>query len=257
MKYKIISLVAASFFFSGCAGSLSTTVPNNKITYSEQSENAYIVFSRPSILGAALSNTIIEFNPKTNDTKYVGTLGAQTRIVYQTSPGTHYFYMTGGENDDMIKVTTQKATEYYVHTQVQMGLVAGRFYFKPLRSNSIEIAKRLNNSVCDQTMLNQYMFKAVKDDSSNLLGIKKYHSSKHNIDIECKKGTVAKSRYAGVTIEELSETSLIQPNQKGYEYYKEHLPNYLKEIKEDFAEWNKEDSAQTALLPNDGKPLGK
>jgi len=257
MKYKIISLVAASFFFSGCAGSLSTAVPNNTITYSEQAENAYIVFSRPSILGAALSNTIIEFDPKTHNTKYVGTLGAQTRIAYKTSPGTHYFYMSGGENDDMIKIITQKATEYYIHTQPQIGLVAGRFYFKPIRYHSVKIAKTLKNAACDQNILNQYMFKAIKDDSSNLLGVKKYHSSKHNIDIECKKDTVIKSKYAGITFEELSETPLIQPNEKGYAYYKEHLPTYLNEIKEDFTEWDREDSAQTALHPNDGKPLGQ
>jgi hypothetical protein len=257
MKYRILSFVAASFFFSGCAGSLSTAVPNNKIAYSEQPENTYIVFSRPSLLGAALSNTIIEFDPKTNDTQYVGTLGAKTRVAYQTTPGTHYFYMAGGENDDMIKVTTKSSTEYYVHTQPQIGLVAGRFYFKPIRYQSVKTAKALNHAACDKTILNQYQFKEVRDDSSDLLGVKKYHSSKHSIDIECKKGTVTKSRYAGVTFEDLSETPLIQPNQEGYAYYREHLPNYLKEIKEDFSDWYRKDSAQTALLPNDGKPLGK
>ena len=67
---------------------------------------------------------------------------------------------------DMIKITAKKATEYYVHTAVSMGVVVGRFYFKPLRYQSLALAESLKGGACTTDVLNKYKFKEVKDAKS-------------------------------------------------------------------------------------------
>jgi len=253
MKY--LAVPAAVLLLSGCAGSLSSPVPGGKVAYEQKGNTSYIVFSRPEFVGAALSNTIVEFNPNTYATKHVGTLGPQTKLVYKTTPGTHYFYMDGGENDDMIKISTKRSTEYYVHTAVSMGIMVGRFYFKPLRYPSVAIAESLKGKACTSAAFSQYGFKAVKDDTSELTGELKYHSAKHNINIECRKGVIKRANYDGESLSNINDATLIQPNEKAKEFYNENVAKYVKEIKEDYASWRKDDMSKTVLNPEDGKSV--
>ena len=253
MKY--LAVPVAALLLSGCAGSLSTPVPGGKVIYDQKDSSSYIVFSRPEFVGAALSNTIVEFDPNTYTTKFVGTLGPRTKLVYKVTPGTHYFYMDGGENDDMIKITTKQSMEYYVHTAVSMGIMVGRFYFKPLRYPSLALAESLKGGVCTTDTLNKYGFKAVKDDTSEITGEEKYHSNQHNINIECRKGVIKRANYNGESLSNINDATLIQPNEKAQVYYNEHMVNYVKEIKEDFADWKKDDMSKTALNREDGKAI--
>lgn len=250
-----ITVPAVAIMLSGCAGSLSSPVPGGKIAYDNKDDASYIVFSRPEFVGAALSNTIVEFDPNTYVTKYIGTLGPQTKLVYKTAPGTHYFYMGGGENDDMIKINTKKSTEYYVHTAVGMGIMVGRFYFKPLRYQSLAMAESLKGKVCTSAIFNQYGFKVVKDEVTELTGELKYYSEKHHINIECSRGVIKKASYDGESLSDINDAKLIQPNEKGKAYYNEHVSNYTKEIKEDFASWKLNDMSKTVVLPDDGKRI--
>ncbi|MDD2450309.1 MAG: hypothetical protein PHU67_00155 [Sulfurovum sp.] len=255
MKSKIIPFVLITLLLSGCASSLYEAAPSGTTVDTRVKENATIVFSRPSFLGAALHNTVVAFDPETKATSYVGTLGAQTKIEYQTTPGTHYFYMLGGENDDMIKVTTKASSQYYVVTEPQMGLVAGRFYFKPVRYGNVAAANRLLGKKCDSTLLTQYGFKKQEDGAKELLGVKQYHSPKYHIDIECKKSSVVKSKYTGYSFADVSEVQLVRKTMEGEKYYTGKLPEINKEIKEDFDNWIKEEASKTAVMPSDGKPL--
>jgi hypothetical protein len=252
---KYFAAPAAALLLSGCAGSLSTPVPGGKVQYDKKAEHAYIVFARPEFVGAALSNTIVEFDPASYTTKLVGTLGPQTKIVYETTPGTHYFYLDGGENDDMIKITAKKATEYYVHTAVSMGVVVGRFYFKPLRYQSLALAESLKGGACTTDVLNKYKFKEVKDATSDITGEKKYHSKQYNINIECRKGVIKRANYHGESLESMKGATLVQPNAEALKYYNEHRAAYVKEIKKDFAAWKREEMSKTALKPEDGKSM--
>lgn len=260
MMNKLITYLAvptAILLLSGCAGSLSSPVPGGKVAYDNKDDASYIVFSRPEFVGAALSNTIIEFDPDTYVTKPIGTLGPQTKLIYKTTPGTHYFYMDGGENDDMIKITTKKSTEYYVHTAVSMGIVAGRFNFKPLRYHSVALAESLKGGACTPATFNQYGFKVVKDEVGDLTGDHKYHSAKYNINIECRSDMIKHADYDGESLSNINDATLIQPNEKAKEYYNQNVAGYLKEIKEDYAGWRKDDMSKTALNPEDGKRLYK
>jgi len=252
IKYLTIPVAV---LLSGCAGSLTTPVPGGKVSYSKAQSSAYVVFSRPEYVGAALTNTIVEFNPNTYATQLVGILGPKNKLVYRTTPGTHYFYMDGGENDDMIKITTKSSMEYYVHTAVSMGIMVGRFYFKPIRYPSVAIAESLKGKSCDAGTLGKYKFKVVKDDTSDITGDIKYHSAQHSINIECRKGTIKRANYKGESLENINDATLVQTNDKATIYYNEHNKNYMKEIKEDFTDWKNDDMKKTALSPNDGKAL--
>ncbi len=258
MKELIKYLAApttAVLLLSGCASDMYTPVAGGKIVHSKNDNASYIVFSRPAFVGAALSNTIIEFDPNTYKTKYVGTLGAETRLAYKTSPGTHYFYMEGGENDDMIKITTSKSREYYVHVAVGMGVVAGRFYFKPLRYPSLALAESLKGQTCTSTTLNQYGFKQIKDEVSELTGELKYKSAKHNITIECRRGSIYSASYSGQSLSNINDADLIQSNAKAQVSYNKNVARYIKEIQEDYPSWRSSDMSKTAINPGDGKSL--
>lgn len=253
IKYFAVSGVL--LFLSGCANSLYTLVPESSTVQTKHANSSYIIFSRPEFVGAALSNTIIEFNPDTYDTKYVGTLGPQTKLIYKTTPGTHYFYMGGGENDDMIKIKTGKSKEYYVHTAVGMGIMVGRFYFVPLRYPSLALADSLNGNVCSENILKKYEFKRVKDEVSELTGELKYASTKYSIDIECKKNMIIDATYNGESLTNINDAELIGPNKKGKEYYNQNVAGYVKEIREDLSEWIKNDMSKTAMNIEDGRNI--
>jgi len=256
MNYFIKYLtIPVAVLLSGCASSLTSPVPGGKVTYNKSQSNAYVIFSRPEYIGAALTNTIVEFNPSTYTTQLVGILGPNNKLVYRTTPGTHYFYMDGGENDDMIKVNTKSSMEYYVHTAVSMGIMVGRFYFRPIRYPSVAIAGSLKGKTCDTETLSKYKFKIVKDDASDITGEIKYHSAQHSINIECRKGTIKRAKYKGESLESINDATLVQSNDKAVIYYNEHKANYIKEIKEDFADWKNDDMQKTALKPNDGRAL--
>lgn len=254
LKYLAVPITAV-LLLSGCASDISTPVPGGKVVHNKNDNASYIIFSRPEFVGAALSNTIVEFDPNTYTTKYVGTLGAQTRLAYKTTPGTHYFFMEGGENDDMIKINTAKSKEYYVHTAVGMGVMVGRFYFEPLRYPSLALAESLKGQTCTSTTLNQYGFKQVKDEVSELTGELKYKSTKHNITIECRHGSINRTSYNGQSLSDINDAKLIQPNAKAQAFYTKNVARYVKEIKEDYPSWRSSDMSKTAMNPGDGKTL--
>ena len=252
---KYLAVSAVILFLSGCANSLYTPVPESNTLHTKNETSSYIIFSRPEFFGAALSNTIIEFNPNTYETKYVGTLGPQTKLAYKTTPGIHYFFMDGGENDDMIKIKTGKSKEYYVHTEVAMGIIVGRFYFVPLRYPSLALAKSLKGGVCSENILKKYEFKQVKDEVSELTRQLKYTSMKHNINIECKKNIIIDATYNGESLASINDAKLINPNAKGMEFYNQNVTNYVKEIREDLPDWRKNDMGKTAMNIEDGKSI--
>ncbi|WP_456451062.1 hypothetical protein [Hydrogenimonas sp.] len=243
-----------ALFFTGCATSMSSVSAKPMTEVTKDPTKAYIVFSRPEMVGMALSNTIIEFDPATRETKPLGTLAYETKIVYATTPGTHYFYMDGGENDDMIKMTVAAGRVYYVHTPPSMGVVAGRFYFKPLRYTEYTTIRSLKGQTCDEALLKKYGFEAVENEASSFAASDQFHSDRLKTTIDCSRGKVVRV-HSAYDLEELKSAKLIVPNEKALAYYREHLPGYLKEIAEDHPEWIRKEAAETEVKPEDGFPL--
>lgn len=246
---KIGTFTLSAMLFTGCASSLTTKVDIPVSQLTSNKTKSYITFARPQTMGAALSNTVIEFDPSTKETKLVGTLGSYDRIIYETTPGTHYFYMSGGENDDMIKVSTDSSKMYYVVTQVQFGLMAGRFYFKPIKSTTFKSLTELKDSECIENTLEKYGFEKYE---SQVDSFEQYKSESLNTIITCSGGKVSNINNLTADLEEVEESDIVKPNEKAYILYKENLEDYLSEINEDFDEWSKEDSKDTEIKEEDG-----
>jgi len=252
-------VIAIALGFSGCASSMITRLPKDISKTISDKEKAYITFSRPAFVGAALTNTIIEFNPKSKETKLVGILGSQNKLIYPTKPGTHYFYMEGGENDDMIKVSVDKNKMYYIETELGFGIVAGRFYFKPYKYSIEKKLTNIKNAKCNKSFLTKNNFTKVYEENEPLVSFgDKYESDTLNITIECSNNIVQKvTRESGFLIDDLKEVDLVKVNQKGYKHYKNNINSYLSEINEDYPEWSKKDYLKNELKNKDGFPLNR
>jgi hypothetical protein len=222
-KMRFAGLVLTSLMLVGCASSMFTEVnkPASEITVDKT--KAYITFSRPEYVGAAISNTVIEFDPITETTKFVGILGPETRIIYELDPGTHYFYMHGGENYSRSKVTVSAGKMYYMQTKVGMGVMAARFYFNPLTRTEMELISSFIGKECTETFLDKNNFiPESEEDTSGLIKASKYYSNSLNIGITCDSGRVASMQNA-VTVESLNDATLITPNKKALTFYEKEV----------------------------------
>lgn len=138
---KIFILGFIILLTSGCVStSLKVTKTQSEIL--KDKSKSYIMFSRfSSLIGAGVRNNIVEFNYNTKELNFVGTLMSGERLIYEVEPGEHYFYLSGGENDDYLKVSTKANHMYYVNTYVSIGFLLLRTYFDtydPLRKKDIE-----------------------------------------------------------------------------------------------------------------------
>ncbi|MEA2018747.1 MAG: hypothetical protein U9N59_09885 [Campylobacterota bacterium] len=139
LKIMILGLVV--LFTTGCVStSLEVKKPQSEIV--KDTTKSYIMFSRSSMfIGGGVPNNIVEFNYDTKELNFVGILMPGERLIYKVEPGEHYFYLSGGENDDYLKVSAKARHMYYVNTYVSMGILMGRTYFDtydPLSREDIE-----------------------------------------------------------------------------------------------------------------------
>lgn len=134
MKYLMI--IGLVYFFTGCTSMSTPSVKSNTEVFTDK-QSSYITFSRtPSFVGSAIPCAVSEFNYDTKEVNLVGVLFSGERIVQKVQPGIHYYYLSGGENDDYIKVQTEGGHLYYVNTYIAMGVMTGRTYFDPLHQTS-------------------------------------------------------------------------------------------------------------------------
>jgi hypothetical protein len=186
----------------------------------------------------------------------VGTLGSGTKIIYEVPQGEHYFYMEGGENDDMIKINTGPGKVYYVHTQVNMGFVAGRFYFKPLRYSSMLIQDSLKGNECTKEILDKYDFGVVEEEYDfNPHDV--YVSDTTGLKAQCKDDRIIKVEYSGTSFKELEGAQLVVKNEKAASYLKEVSADYQNEINQDYPDWSTDNFGNNAMLEDDGVPIEK
>ncbi|PUB81010.1 MAG: hypothetical protein DBP02_19365 [gamma proteobacterium symbiont of Ctena orbiculata] len=259
MKNKFRSLaigIISSLAIAGCASSTYTKSDKQTSQIITNKNNSYIIFSRPELIGVALSNTIVEFAPNAEGMILVGTLGSRTKIIYEVPQGDHYFYMEGGENDDMIKITTGPGKVYYVHTQVNMGVVAGRFYFKPLRYSSKLLEGSLAGKECNEDILKKYDFGIVEEEYDfNPHDV--YISDSTGLKIHCIDDHIKTVEFSGPSFETLEGSQLVVKNEEAKSYLKEVYADYQSEIEQDYPDWSKDNYGNTAMHEDDGVPIGK
>lgn len=256
-RFRLLAIgIISSLVITGCASSTYTKSDKQTSQIITNKNNSYIIFSRPELIGVALSNTIVEFAPNADGMILVGTLGSRTKIIYEVPQGDHYFYMEGGENDDMIKITTGPGKVYYVHTQVNMGIVAGRFYFKPLRYSSKVLESSLAGKECSEELLKEHDFGIVEEEYDfNPHSV--YVSDSTGLKIQCINDHIKTVEYSGASFDNLEGSQLVEKNEEAENYLKEVYADYQSEIEQDYPDWSKDNYGKTVMYENDGVPIGK
>ncbi len=256
IRYKSLLLLIIIFITAGCGGSYKKiNTPTTEIM--NDKNKAYIIFSRPEFVGTAISNTVMEYNPTdTNEPiTLIAILGAQTKVLYTVDPGTHYFYMRGGEGGDKIKTTVEAGKVYYIQTAIKMGWSAGRFIFEPLTSGMIKPIDEFYNKKCTDQFKIANHFKIDRDKESDADSIyntsKTYYKNNDGISITCEKGIVI-----GVdsvkSIAALEGATLVEAHGPAVKNFNKHLEGYKSQIQWDKGKW---DTSIHEVKAKDGIPL--
>lgn len=139
-KHYLLLFLLSLLVFTGCSTtSITLEKPSNELM--KNKDKSYISFSRSnSIGGMAIPCKIRTFDYQSKTFKNVGTLMRGERIIYPVTPGKHYFYLTGGENDDYLEVDTLANHLYFVNTYVSLGIILGRTYFDKYDLNNQQIS---------------------------------------------------------------------------------------------------------------------
>lgn len=133
MKHIVLGALVG-FFLLGCSGKY-TEINTTKKEITQNKDYGYISFHRVSggsLMGEAFSPTIVQFD-ENYDTNFIATLSSGTQIIKRYKPGKYFFYLSGGENDDMIEVNVEKNRIYYVTVASSIGIGIVRYYFKAIK----------------------------------------------------------------------------------------------------------------------------
>lgn len=158
-------IILITTILTGCGQPSMVAVPKPQHKVMEDSEKAYVSFSRSnSFFGAAIPNIISNFDYESKKIKNVGTLYPGDRVIFPVDAGKNHFYLTGGENDDYIEVNTLKNHIYYVNTYVSVGILMGRVYFDKYDLSKEEIEKINSSKLLQPTIDGEKRFIEAKND---------------------------------------------------------------------------------------------
>jgi len=133
---QILLLSLSIWMFTGCS-TMNVPVKEMQQELTQDKTQSYISFARPFVpIGVAIPCSITQFDYEKQMSEFVGILYPGERILTKVTPGVHYYYLTGGENDDYIQVQTKAGHIYHVSTYVSVGFLVGRTYFSPLHQSS-------------------------------------------------------------------------------------------------------------------------
>ena len=161
MLKKLAYLFASLVFLSGCASSHMTKVAPEQAVVKPEKGKALVHFMRPSSLGGAIQSTVYD------DTKYIGTVSAYTRVPYQANAGKHLF-MVVGESADFMEAELTEGKTYYVIVAPRIGLWKARFSL----DSAIEMG--------DQTQVDKW-FKETSEVTTNESGLAWANENKADI----------------------------------------------------------------------------
>lgn len=136
---KLFALLSI-LLISACAGSsthMQDVAPANA-DYATRSDQALIVFMRPSGLGFAIQSSVFEIadgNPE-----FVGIVSAKTKIAHYVAPGEKRF-MVVSESADFMDATLDPGKVYYALVTPRMGLWKARFSLRPVRTADLQSAE--------------------------------------------------------------------------------------------------------------------
>ena len=133
-KFLLSVLAVACFFASGCTSKLMQPAATPSVTGAVQSDQAAIVFFRPSLFGGGIQAPVIEATE--TDILYVGIVSSKMKLLHKTTPGKHH-YIVGGEDSNLLEADLEGGKIYYVEVNPKLGLVKARFVFVPITNTEL------------------------------------------------------------------------------------------------------------------------
>lgn len=129
------------FFLGGCSSSLmQKSSIDSSVIPTANSDQAQIVFMRPSTFGGAIQASVFDLKHENNqliDDKFVGIVSSTTKVLYETEPGFHIF-MVIGENADFMQANLKEGKTYYALVTPRFGWWKARFSLKPLHLDDLK-----------------------------------------------------------------------------------------------------------------------
>jgi hypothetical protein len=113
-------------------------IPDEQVNYAPNSDQAFIVFMRPSGFAPAIQSSVFELMG--DDPKLIGIIAAKKKVGYYAEPGEHLF-MVIGESADFLEASIQAGKTYYVLVTPRMGVWKARFSLKPIHKYTPEADK--------------------------------------------------------------------------------------------------------------------
>lgn len=141
----LLQLLLSLLLLTGCAGSVKNMrqVPAEQAIYAPKSDQALIVFMRPSSLGFANQSSVFEVIEE--QLELVGIVAAKKRVAHYVKPGKHLF-MVVSESADFMSAEVAAGKTYYVYVTPRMGMWKARFSLLPV-TQSLQQASDFKN--CD------------------------------------------------------------------------------------------------------------
>jgi len=121
---RVFILLASLIILGGCASTHMNVVPDYKRVSKPATGKALVYFVRPSSFGGAIQSAVYDGD------SYIGTVSANTHMVYHAVPGKHMF-MIIGENADFMSADLAAGKTYYAQIVARMGFWKARFSLVP------------------------------------------------------------------------------------------------------------------------------
>ena len=124
--FKLTVAITIVILFLGCAGKTKymrdVTDPN--VNYAPGSNEAVVVFMRPSTFAYAIQSSVFDVTTKEN--QLVGIISAKKKVAYRAKPG-KYMFMVLGESADFMQAELEAGKTYYSTINPRMGAWKARF----------------------------------------------------------------------------------------------------------------------------------
>jgi hypothetical protein len=130
MKTKLLALLAATLFATGCASNKMLDAPEQEVI-APPTDKAQVIFLRSSFVGSAIQSVI--YDATDGGTEFIGILSNGKMLSYTVDPGKHMF-MVVSEAADFMEANLVGGKTYYAIVTPRMGAWRARFSMSPVRN---------------------------------------------------------------------------------------------------------------------------
>jgi hypothetical protein len=138
-----VFLVLAGLGLSSCASTHMTDAVEPAFVSAPRSDQATMVFLRPSTFGFAIQSTVYDITSE--PPTLVGIVSSGKKIAITAPPGQRRF-MVVSEAADFMDAELAAGKTYYALVTPRMGMWRARFSLRPMNATSPELAGYLNET---------------------------------------------------------------------------------------------------------------